>query len=744
MVLTEFEWSAVYVGKHFSHSVELERRTCLLLNLFSCLLSRRLGSCASSLYSYVTLKCAGMALSMGNASPASIGYKFDLSRQLFVKLLKNLLLETDDINSLYDIYNKQSGSATDKKTALEQAFKDVLFQVNEDGKNFEYEKILKLAIDACNKDICNATLPVLLLNDMFDVNTIESCEKLFIFVENHVDTWKQNLFFNSSKNSLLRMCNDLLRRLSRSQNTVFCGRILLFLAKYFPLSERSGLNVASEFNFENATIFGAEDDIASLSSFSSMNEDQGDDLNSEPPEKIIKVDYNLYRKFWALQDFFRNPNQCYNKISWRTFISHSDEVLNTFMSFKLDDVTLSKSRLQQQNEKGVKQPVYFAKYLTNPELLDLQLSDSNFRRYVLIQFLILFQYLNSGVKFKLESYQITEEQGNSIKATNDKIYKLLEETPPDGVKFAKTISHILRREEFWSTWKNEGCPDIGQTASESVVEKPTKPIRQKRSAGEELRAATSRDKYLLGNPSLTKLWNLCPDNMAACRSQKRDFLPSMESFFEEAIEQTDPANMIEDEYKLVQNSNYGWRALRLLACRSPHFFTPSNQPISKLPLYLETMIKKVANEMPQTVTDDIKSDPVDKSLEENGAEESEDELLKNTEEHEESCPTEQNEQNGTSDETESVNIYAPLPVNMIDGISNKLGSEWKKVAPLLGYEKDEIAQFEGESSNPVDQATKMLTLWRESNDENATPKILMTALKSAGMADLADKIFKDT
>ncbi len=56
------------------------------------------------------------------------------------------------------------------------------------------------------------------------------------------------------KNNLLRICNDLLRRLSRTQNTVFCGRILLFLAKFFPFSERSGLNVISEFNLGKTKI----------------------------------------------------------------------------------------------------------------------------------------------------------------------------------------------------------------------------------------------------------------------------------------------------------------------------------------------------------------------------------------------------------------------------------------------------------------------------------------------------------
>lgn len=31
----------------------------------------------------------------------------------------------------------------------------------------------------------------------------------------------------------------------------------------------------------------------------------------------------------------------------------------------------------------------------------------------------------------------------------------------------------------------------------------------------------------------------------------REFMPTLEDFFEEAIEQADPANMVEDEYKYV-------------------------------------------------------------------------------------------------------------------------------------------------------------------------------------------------
>jgi THO complex subunit 1 len=130
---------------------------------------------------------------------------------------------------------------------------------------------------------------------------------------------------------------DLLRRLSRSQNTVFCGRILLFLAKFFPFSERSGLNVVSEFNLDNLTTFGAKDEsyASEISANSEKHKDameveeryQRSYLINNPLHNYIiflllhslSSDYNLYKKFWSLQDFFRNPNQCYTKIPWKTF-----------------------------------------------------------------------------------------------------------------------------------------------------------------------------------------------------------------------------------------------------------------------------------------------------------------------------------------------------------------------------------------------------------------------------------------
>lgn len=175
----------------------------------------------------------------------------------------------------------------------------------------QLKSYIKFSIELCRKDLATASVPVMLLGDIFDCMTLDRCEKLFTFVENNVVVWKEEIFFSACKNNLLRMCNDLLRRLSRSQQTVFCGRILLFLAKFFPFSERSGLNIVSEFNLDNHTEFGSEKNEKDM--IDQIIED------GDKTENKIPIDYNLYRKFWALQDFFRNPNQCYNKMDWKIF-----------------------------------------------------------------------------------------------------------------------------------------------------------------------------------------------------------------------------------------------------------------------------------------------------------------------------------------------------------------------------------------------------------------------------------------
>ncbi|XP_042299019.1 THO complex subunit 1-like isoform X2 [Sceloporus undulatus] len=630
-------------------------------------------------------------------------------------------LKGKNIKPLLSAFAQIPGSENEKKFTLDQAFRvAVEEEIINKAPCENVLAIISLVINGVTEGICTASTPFVLLGDVLDCLPLDQCDRIFTFVEKNVTTWKSNTFYSAGKNYLLRMCNDLLRRLSKSQNTVFCGRIQLFLARLFPLSEKSGLNLQSQFNLENITVFNTSEQESTLGQKhveereEGMEVEEGEMGDDEASTSCsIPIDYNLYRKFWSLQDYFRNPVQCYEKISWKTFLKYSEEVLAVFKSYKLDDTQASRKKLEELKTGG--EHVYFAKFLTSEKLMDLQLSDSNFRRHILLQYLILFQYLKGQVKFKSSNYILTDEQSLWIEDTTKLVYQLLSENPPDGERFSKMVEHILNTEENWNSWKNEGCPSfVKERPSDS---KPIKPFVRKRPAPEDFLGKGPNKKILMGNEELTRLWNLCPDNLEACKSESREYMPTLEEFFEGAIEQADPENMVDKEFKVVNNSNYGWRALRLLARRSPHFFQPTNQQFKSLPEYLENMVIKLAKELPPP-SEEIKTG-------EDEDEEDNDALLKENNE----SPDVQRDKLVTG---EQIELFA-----------NKLGEYWEVLAPNLEMKESDIRQIESDSEDVKMRAKQLLVTWQDQEGIHATMENLITAVTKAGLNDLADSLTND-
>ena len=93
-----------------------------------------------------------------------------------------------------------------------------------------------------------------------------------------------------------------------------------------------------------------------------------------------------------------------------------------------------------------------------------------------------------------------EDQVEWVNLTRDKVYKLLAEIPPDGASFAKTVKNILKREEYWNSWKNDGCPAFKRPAPESQVdgEDVKKPKKIKHRIGDTIKDAQALGKYNLG------------------------------------------------------------------------------------------------------------------------------------------------------------------------------------------------------------------------------------------------------
>ncbi|XP_072219768.1 THO complex subunit 1 [Leuresthes tenuis] len=629
-------------------------------------------------------------------------------------------LPSKSCKQIIGVFNQIPGNETEKKTTLDQALRGVLGeQIDEQTASCDdYLSLIYLSIDAVTDGICSATTPFVLLGDVLDCLPLDLCDKIFSFVEENVSTWKSSSFYTAGKNYLLRMCNDLLRRLSKSQNTVFCGRIQLFLARLFPLSEKSGLNLQSQFNLDNLTVFNKNEQESNLGQKSTDEKEDGMEVeegemgeDDAPAPCSIPIDYNLYRKFWTLQDYFRNPVQCYDKFSWMTFLKYSDETLAVFKSYKLDDMQASKRKLEELRASDGEH-VYFAKFLTSEKLMDLQLSDGNFRRHILLQYLILFQYLKGQVKFKSSSCILNDDQGTWIEETTKLVYQLLREIPPDGDKFATMVEHILNTEENWNAWKNEGCPSF--VKERTVDDKPKRPTR-KRQAPEDFLGKGPDRKIFMGNDELTRLWNLNQDNMDACKSDSREFMPSLDEFFAEAIEQADPANMVEEEYKVVRNPNYGWRALRLLSRRSPHFFQPTNQKFKSLADYLDSMVSKLAKELPKDIpSEEIKTGEEDDD--DNG-----DNLLK--------------------DSNDSPSIQSKLVTNQqMDDIAAKLSAQWKTLASHLEMKAAELREIETDSEDADMQAKLLLVAWQDREGTQATVESLVTALNAAGFSQIADSL----
>ncbi|KAL5110828.1 THO complex subunit 1 [Taenia crassiceps] len=460
--------------------------------------------------------------------------------------------------------------------SLSESIKLAPDQSNSNESMVEVRALLQLAASAAVESICSASTPFLLFADLVNTKPIAEAEANFQFLEETIKALKDASLFGSGRNTLLRMCNDLLRRLSKSQNTVFCGRIQLFLTSLFPLNEKSGLNFTSNFNLEKEVAFNQDPDESlfhSLTTETGADGDEGDDAGGGVnPSALVNAD--LYRRFWRLQELLKAPVHCYTPDGWKAFVECTECVVSTFQSIRLTTGCGGEAPWHQ-----------FTMYLTSEKLIDLQLMDRSFRRYILTQLVIIFQYLTAQVKFKNESQRLNEEQLQWIQTQQEAIVELLrrDAASPSDVTGA-VVEHILYREAYWNNWKNQSCPSFIREPEKSVLvprKRRTNPLQDR----------SGRKLYRFGNRDLDELWSACPDNLEACRDKRRVFQPpDLQTYFQDAILELDPQEKVEEQYKCVNREEWTWRALRLLSRRCGQFYTNWNPPGRPIKDYLTNIL----------------------------------------------------------------------------------------------------------------------------------------------------------
>ena len=316
-----------------------------------------------------------------------------------------------EVQTLLDDTAFNGGKPEEMRGLLDHCLCQVVDDSLDQGGSAALLPALDLTVEFALKGLVDLPCPLNILNDVLSSQTIEECSGTFAYLESKKGMLLEGEFFaehkkKNAKVALLRLCNAMVKRLSKSNDTVFCGRILMFLATVLSISDRSGVNLMGKFNVNNVTSYALEP--------ATTDDTEGSGANP--------IDFTFYKKFWALQKLFVNRELIHTSDHWDQLVEGVQLVLGAFASQSLIDESeggedgkrkdkSSKKSKSKSSSKSAVNPAaqpgagsgasgasvgatsaagaageeYFAKFLTSSHLMSLELRDPHFRRHILVQ-----------------------------------------------------------------------------------------------------------------------------------------------------------------------------------------------------------------------------------------------------------------------------------------------------------------------------------------------------------------------
>ncbi|CAG5150621.1 uncharacterized protein ALTATR162_LOCUS2720 [Alternaria atra] len=448
-----------------------------------------------------------------------------------------------------------------------------------------------------DRDLCSPQLVLLLIEELLDSQSISGCRVVFNFLESRRET----IIAINSKNKdlvILRLCNELLRRLSRAEDPVFCGRVYIFMFQSFPLGDKSSVNLRGNFHVENVTTF--EDFLKeSKTDEDSMQIDAGGSVPTPKEEStsgtpVIQAEDSekskdakpttldtetLYPVFWSLQHSFSNPPRLFEEDNFKQFQKSLEATLAKFREVpKVIQAGDSERKKGQKSREGDAYDAFAnsfnPKYLTSRDLFKLELSDLAFQRHILVQALILIDFLltlTEGSKSKpfyqnaqkamQYSFTLREEDTEWALGIKTAIANYLQEGP-DGKFYYRMVDTVLSRDKNWVRWKMENC----QPFTRDRV--PPADFQQAKSGAQKAVVGKKASKPMGVPSTLNFLYNNEADKgLSQLRQRDRFNVPNAESYAKKVkmtdldLEMTDA----EEEKRQAgeKKSSYVWRGLRL-------------------------------------------------------------------------------------------------------------------------------------------------------------------------------------
>jgi THO complex subunit 1 len=248
---------------------------------------------------------------------------------------------------------------------------------------------------------CDTALLFWLVEELLDSQTIAGCRRIFDYLESRREKITAK-HFGQKNLVILRSCNELLRRLSRAEDTAFCGRVFIFMFQSFPLGDRSSVNLRGEYHTENVTSFDSEprkelesdqmdvdsDDrsktkpLANGSTEKPSNDSQtaSKGVTFSKQESPLNAD-DLYPIFWSLQDSFNQPKKLFDPANFTGFRAGLESTMTMFKSVQ-NDASARSIKATEDGKRGMKRKrsqatddlanAFNPKYLTSRDLFELE------------------------------------------------------------------------------------------------------------------------------------------------------------------------------------------------------------------------------------------------------------------------------------------------------------------------------------------------------------------------------------
>ncbi|KAL2271915.1 hypothetical protein VTJ83DRAFT_1286 [Remersonia thermophila] len=366
------------------------------------------------------------------------------------------------------------------ETAVRDTFKSLIATIPiEDPAFVRVWNLFDILSFLSDAELCDPALLFWLVEELLDSQTIAGCRKVFDFLESRRERITAK-HFKQKQLVILRTCNELLRRLSRALDPAFCGRVFIFMFQSFPLGDKSSVNLRGEYHVENVTTWDQEPVAVA-------DEDKMDVDKDLKPQKDKPLDTNeLYPIFWSLQESFNQPKKLFEPSHFAAFKTALEATMATFRSIKPEQQSRTRERLERLEEEAKPSlkrkrddlddlaSGFNPKYLTSRDLFKLEMSDLSFRRNILVQALIIMEFLLSlspKAKEKLASvkapnksvtysdYQLSEDDTKWVCDMKNSIVDYLRQGT-EGPYFNRMVESVLARDKNWVRWKIENCPSI--------------------------------------------------------------------------------------------------------------------------------------------------------------------------------------------------------------------------------------------------------------------------------------------